>query len=87
MRGAFRPHVFVEGTGALGLHDGKARQTVEMRPSACISRKPLPNAETLPRLPPGRTIQSGGFQSRWSIISITMDFWPSMRKGLIEFSR
>ena len=56
-------------------------------PSARISRSALPNAEMLPRLPPGSTIQSGAFQSRWSIISTMMVFWPSMRKGLIELSR
>ena len=48
---------------------------------------PLPNADVLPRFPPGSTIQSGTCQSRWSSISMTIDFWPSMRNGLIEFSR
>ena len=59
----------------------------EINPSECNSRRALPKAETFPRFPPGRTIQSGGFQSRWSIISMTIDFWPSIRNGLIEFTR
>ena len=33
-------------------------------PARAASRRALPNADVLPRLPPGSTIQSGGFQSR-----------------------
>ena len=35
-----------------------------IKPSSRASRKAFPNADVLPRLPPGSTIQSGGFQSR-----------------------
>ncbi len=47
-----------------------------MRPSSRISRSALPNAEALPRLPPGSTTQSGTRQSRWSIISDHDGFLP-----------
>jgi predicted CXXCH cytochrome family protein len=58
-----------------------------IRPIACSSCSALPKAAVLPRLPAGRTIQSGGCQSRPCTISNTMLFWPSRRKGLSELSR
>ena len=48
---------------------------------------PFASADTLPRLPPGITIQSGTSQSNCSMISIPTVFWPSMRRLFIELAR
>jgi len=63
------------------------RGSRSISPKAFISRSALPKADVFPKLPPGRTTQSGTRQSRWSSISVMMVFWPSMRNGLMEFSR
>ena len=49
--------------------------------------KPAPSALTLPRLPPGMTIQSGTFQSNCWTISMATVFWPSRRSEFIELAR
>jgi hypothetical protein len=47
----------------------------------------LARAETLPRLPPGITSQSGIFHSNCSTISMPTVFWPSMRRLFMELAR
>ena len=49
--------------------------------------KPFARAETLPRFPPGITIQSGTSQSNCCTISMPTVFWPSMRRLFIELAR
>src|SRR5882724_75908 len=58
-----------------------------IRPRSRSSIKPLPNAELLPRLPPGTITCWGTCQSNCSINSNATDFCPSNRYGLSEFSR
>ena len=58
-----------------------------IRPSSFSSVNALPNAEQLPRLPPGTMTQSGGCQSRASRMRYMMLFCPSSRKGLTLFIR
>jgi len=57
------------------------------RPSSRSSSRPFARAVLLPRLPPGRTSQSGTCQPRSWSSSKAMAFWPSMWNGLTEFSR
>ena len=40
------------------------RGILDIKPKSRASRRALPKADVLPRLPPGSTIQSGGCQSR-----------------------
>ena len=63
------------------------RGRASIKPAAYSSRKPFPKALILPKLPPGNTIQSGTRHPRCSSISMTIDFWPSIRNGFTELRR
>jgi len=63
------------------------RGSFSMRPRSRIIRRPLPSAETFPRLPPGMTITSGTCQSNCCTTSMPTVFCPSMRSEFIELPR
>ena len=56
-------------------------------PSSASSTNALPKALTLPRLPPGTTIQSGVSQRSASRTRSMIAFCPSRRKGLMLLTR
>ncbi len=56
-------------------------------PRSDNSMNALPKALTLPRLPPGTTIQSGASQRSASSTRYMIVFCPSSRKGLTLLTR
>jgi len=62
-----------------------SRGTRLINPSCFNSVNAWPNAEQLPRFPPGTITQSGGCQSRASSTRYMIDFCPSRRNGFTLF--
>ena len=95
-RGALVPEVCGNGCDDDGngfVDDGDPACATQIRgrfvtsPSASSSSNPAPSADTLPRLPPGITTQSGTRQPSCCTSSIATVFWPSSRSEFIEFAR